>query len=423
MDNLEEDLTCSVCYSLFTDPRVLPCSHTFCKACLDNVLQVSGNFSIWRPLRVPLKCPNCRSVVELPPTGVEALPINVSLRAIIEKYQRDSQPRSPVCPEHPRQPLNVYCVQDRKLICGFCLTIGQHQGHAIDDLQTAYVKEREAPAQLVEQLTDKRWAEVCTLVEQLEQEKARCESLVRQDREAVAQFFQGLERVLARKRDAFMAALDAASLELLREYDPLIEKLKDMKEEQLDLISYSTAVMEEDSPLVYLEKVHMFRERVEALTKTPLPKVTSLYIHPRVSEFLEQHWAGVTIANLEQSQIPRITCCANGFRPKEAICSNWLRMCPTNPASSTILLVLLFLIVVLGLTFAVDPTIMFSILHQVNRVAQSFSHELLTPLCLMKDTVVYLQSLVADLIHKSQSVLSSLEEATGYYMASIYKIF
>lgn len=85
MDNLEEDLTCSVCYSLFSDPRVLPCSHTFCKTCLDNLLQVSTNYSIWRPLRMPLKCPNCRNVMELPPTGVDALPANVSLRAIIEK--------------------------------------------------------------------------------------------------------------------------------------------------------------------------------------------------------------------------------------------------------------------------------------------------------------------------------------------------
>lgn len=74
-----------MCYSLFSDPRVLPCSHTFCKTCLDNLLQASTNYSIWRPLRLPLKCPNCRSVVELPPTGVEALPTNVCLRAIIEK--------------------------------------------------------------------------------------------------------------------------------------------------------------------------------------------------------------------------------------------------------------------------------------------------------------------------------------------------
>lgn len=89
METLEEDLTCSVCYSLFSDPRVLPCSHTFCKTCLDNLLQVSNNYSIWRTLRLPLKCPNCRSTVELPLAGVEALPSNVSLRAIIEKVGKD----------------------------------------------------------------------------------------------------------------------------------------------------------------------------------------------------------------------------------------------------------------------------------------------------------------------------------------------
>lgn len=87
MDDLEEDLTCSVCYSLYSDPLVLPCSHTFCKACLENLLQVSSSYSIWRPLRLPLKCPNCRSVVELPPMGLDALPTNVSLRAIVEKVR------------------------------------------------------------------------------------------------------------------------------------------------------------------------------------------------------------------------------------------------------------------------------------------------------------------------------------------------
>lgn len=204
MDNLEEDLTCSVCYALFTDPRVLPCSHTFCKSCLESVLQVSVNFSIWRPLRLPLKCPNCRSVVELPTNGLDALPVNVCLRAIVEKYQRESRPRSPSCPEHPGQPLNVYCVQDRKLICGFCLTIGQHQGHTIDDLQTAYVKERTDQPTLSQSLRGERWEEMNRLAERLQMEKTRSEALVQKDREVASVFFQGLELTLAQKKEQFM---------------------------------------------------------------------------------------------------------------------------------------------------------------------------------------------------------------------------
>lgn len=85
MDLLEEDLTCSVCYSLFCDPRVLPCSHTFCRICLDLLRRSSTDSSILWPHRLSLKCPNCRSVAELTPLGVDALPTNVSLRAIVEK--------------------------------------------------------------------------------------------------------------------------------------------------------------------------------------------------------------------------------------------------------------------------------------------------------------------------------------------------
>lgn len=309
MDDLEEDLTCSVCYSLFCDPRVLPCSHTFCKACLDNVLQASVNYSIWRPLRLPLKCPNCRSVVELPPTGVEALPVNVSLRAIIEKYQKNRHPRPPCCPDHQRQPLNVYCVQDRKLICGLCLTVGQHQGHNIDDLQAAFIREQQTPAQLLAILSEQRWAQVCELGEQLEQGKAHCESLVRKDRLAVDQFFQGLELTLSKKKEAFLGALDTASAAISQVYDPLINRVKEMQEEQLDLVSLGSSVEEEDCPLVFLDQVHLFRERVEVLMDAPLPSTVALSISPRAADYLQHHWPVVTIGRLDEAPIPRVCCC------------------------------------------------------------------------------------------------------------------
>ncbi|XP_030633884.1 tripartite motif-containing protein 59 [Chanos chanos] len=421
MDNLEEDLTCSVCYSLFNDPRVLPCSHTFCKSCLDNVLQVSANFSIWRPLRLPLKCPNCRSVVELPPSGVDALPINVCLRAIIEKYQRDGRPHPPTCPEHPRQPLNVYCVQDRKLICGFCLTIGQHQGHTIDDLQTAYIKERNTPARLVERLTDRRWEEVCDIVEKLEQEKARCENLIRQDREAVSQFFQGLDLLLARKKDEFMKALDAASTELSKAYDPIIEKLKDMKEEQLDLISLSSSVEEEDSPLAFLEKVHQFRERVNVLTQTPLPKVTPLFISPRAGEFLEEHWTTVTIGGLESGPVPKVTFHKKGCKGKglvqPSIGETWAGVL-LHCSPSIALLCLLLIFIGLCLNPVGGASLGFSLLSQLSQFIQSLTGELASPLC---DTSTFLYTALEHFTLRLSSYISALGERLYLYVAFFFK--
>uniref|UniRef100_A0A8B9RKZ4 Tripartite motif containing 59 n=1 Tax=Astyanax mexicanus TaxID=7994 RepID=A0A8B9RKZ4_ASTMX len=420
MDNLEEDLTCSVCYSLFNDPRVLPCSHTFCKSCLENVVQVSANFSIWRPLRLPLKCPNCRSVVELPPNGVDALPINVCLRAIIEKYQRDGQPRVPTCPEHPRQPLNVYCVQDCKLICGFCLTIGQHQGHAIDDLQTAYFKERNTPAKLVECLTDRRWEEVCGLVERIEQEKARYEGLVRQDREAVVQFFQGLERLLAHKNELFMKALDAVNMRLACTYDPLIEKLKDMKEEQLDLISMCSCVGEEESPLAFLEKVHNLRERVDALTQMALPEVPELYISPRADDFLGEHWDNVTIGRLEDGPVPKISChvkgCCTKGAPRSKLGRTRFRF--QSLTSFVFLVVLLLLLLLLWLNPVGGASLGFSILTQISQAVKSLTAELTFPL---QGSGTFLYCMLHDLSLKLSSYISALGESTYQHVAFFFK--
>ncbi|XP_035647900.1 tripartite motif-containing protein 59 [Oncorhynchus keta] len=427
MDNLEEDLTCSVCYSLFADPRVLPCSHTFCKSCLDNVLQVSAVYSIWRPLRLPLKCPNCRSVVELPPTGVDALPINVSLRAIIEKFQKDSQPQPPSCPEHHRQPLNIYCVQDRQLICGFCLTVGQHQGHPIDDLQAAFIRERQAPAHLLRRLSDHRWAEVCELGEQLDQEKASCEGLVRQDRQAVEQYFQGLELVLARKKEAFMGALDTASMEVSLAYNPLIQRLKELQEEQLDLLSLGSAVEDEDSPLVFLEKVHLFRERVEALVNATLPEVTSLTITPRAAEYLEQHWVGVTIGGLEEGPVPRVCCCAKptilemvlrtetGSQPGGWVRDLWQQLHPTPPV---VLLGMLLLLAAVWVNPVGGASLGFSLLSQLSQMVHGLSSELTTSLW---ETTGFLYAQTGEVVWRYSSALSTLGENTYQQLASLYK--
>lgn len=423
MDNLEEDLTCSVCYSLFNDPRVLPCSHTFCKTCLDNLLQVSTNYSIWRPLRLPLKCPNCRSVVELPPTGVDALPTNVSLRAIIEKYQRDSEPRPPSCQEHCRQPLNMYCIQDRQLICGLCLTVGQHQGHPIDDLQAAFIREKQTPSLLLARLSERRWAQVCELGEQLEQEKARCEGLVRQDRQEVNQFFQTLEALLARKRHAYLEALDKASAEVSRAYDPLIHKVKDLQEEQLDLVSLGSSVEEEDSPLVFLEKVHQFRERVEEFITTPLPSVINLSVTPRAAEFLQQHWPAVTIGSLEEAPVPKVSCCTRCGSVEAAVEAEaggdqsdlWSELRPT---SSVVLLGLLLLLAALWVNPVGGASLGFSLVSRFSQLVHGLSSELITSVC---DTAGSTYAVMEAAVERWSSQLSTVAENAVQQVTALFK--
>lgn len=71
--------------------------------------------------------------------------------------------------------------------------------------------------------------QVCELGEQLEQEKARCEGLLRQDRRNVIQYFQELEATLARKKGACLAALDKAGVDVCQAYDPLVDRVKELQ--------------------------------------------------------------------------------------------------------------------------------------------------------------------------------------------------
>lgn len=360
MHQFEEELTCSICYSIYEDPRVLPCSHTFCRNCLESVIRLSSNFSIWRPLRLPLKCPNCRSIVEIPPSGTDSLPINFALKAIIEKYQQDDHPDVATCSEHYRQPLNVYCLLDKKLVCGHCLTIGKHHGHPIDDLQSAYMKEKETPSKLLEQLTDKHWSEVCLLIGNLEEQKAKCESVVQEDKKTVLQYFKRLNDALDNKKQALLVALDEVNTQIAAEYEPLIERMKGIREEQLELMSLNTSIQEEESPLLFLEKVEDVRQRVKALKEKPLPNIKPVEIYPRIGQVLKDVWAKSEISQINKIVTPQIKLISKGkvCRGCEKENSKHKELWPFN----LLVLAIIPLVVVIFFFF---NTPRFSVVHEV----------------------------------------------------------
>ncbi|NXY86463.1 TRI59 protein, partial [Alcedo cyanopectus] len=312
---LEGELTCTICFSLFEDPRVLPCSHTFCRSCLEGVLELSTNAaSTWRPSITPLKCPNCRSVLEISTDALESLPVNFALKAIIEKYRQEDQ-GAVTCSEHYRQPLNVYCLLDRKLVCGHCLTMGEHHGHPIEDIQSAYLKEKEASGKLMEQLTDQYWTDVCLLLENLKEQKAQCESVIQDDKKLVLQYFKKFNNTLEHKKQALLTALEQVSKHLSEEYDPLIENLKQIREEQLELMSLNTDIQKEDSPLAFLETAGELQKRVQALKEKQLPVVKPVEVSPRMGYLLKEVWSKTEVCHISKILPPEIK-----LIPKRKLC-------------------------------------------------------------------------------------------------------
>ena len=57
-DTLGKHLECAVCLDQYTEPKVLPCLHTFCKRCLQGLLTHERAVE-------KLICPTCRSSAEV----------------------------------------------------------------------------------------------------------------------------------------------------------------------------------------------------------------------------------------------------------------------------------------------------------------------------------------------------------------------
>merc|ERR1719347_1262305 len=68
---------CQICYSEYTEPKILPCKHTFCKLCLEKYVNP----------KLMLECPTCRKEFQLGVLGVTALPDNLELKKDSEESE------------------------------------------------------------------------------------------------------------------------------------------------------------------------------------------------------------------------------------------------------------------------------------------------------------------------------------------------
>nr|XP_054775340.1 E3 ubiquitin-protein ligase TRIM31-like [Lytechinus pictus] len=115
-DTIAQSLECSICASTYTDPKILPCSHTYCKGCLDKLLKFSheNNQNNQR-----IRCPVCRTETNVPNQDVSKLPTNLALRNIIEDMKKQHQPCTN-CKSDDNPHAVMYCQDCGKYLCTTC---------------------------------------------------------------------------------------------------------------------------------------------------------------------------------------------------------------------------------------------------------------------------------------------------------------
>ncbi|KAM5135340.1 E3 ubiquitin/ISG15 ligase TRIM25-like [Mantella aurantiaca] len=191
MASMREELTCSICLEMYTDPVTLPCGHNFCRTCIERFLDTQA-FAVH-------SCPECRAHFQHRP----ALQKNITLCNVVMHFRsvqrnevtgiyctyciRTTVPAIRSClhceaslcddhlrvhstaPEHilvepkvslenrkcsaHKEILKYYCKQDSMCICVSCRLDGEHQGHQVESLDEASEKKKEKLKDVLKRLT------------------------------------------------------------------------------------------------------------------------------------------------------------------------------------------------------------------------------------------------------------------------------
>ena len=138
LNNLHEELSCSVCMCKYTDPKQLPCLHSFCLHCLNGIQRTSGR-------RDKIACPECRHEFNVPDNGnLNALPTNFRINSLVDvlaiKECCTTGVKCGNCDERTKQ--SHYCFQCYAFWCEECIGLHNrmkankdHYALALEDFQ------------------------------------------------------------------------------------------------------------------------------------------------------------------------------------------------------------------------------------------------------------------------------------------------
>ncbi len=146
LEDLERDITCAVCQECYTEPKLLPCLHYYCKKC---ILQLAHRTASQKPF----SCPECRKETTLPVEGVDGLKTAFfvyrmqSMYSTVERVHGKVEVKCEGC-TGSEDKAEAFCRQCAVFICKECVkqhkkwkAFSSHEVDTLEDLKQGRVRE------------------------------------------------------------------------------------------------------------------------------------------------------------------------------------------------------------------------------------------------------------------------------------------
>ncbi|XP_062335225.1 E3 ubiquitin-protein ligase TRIM35-like [Osmerus eperlanus] len=256
----EEDLSCPVCCDIFKDPVFLSCSHSFCKACLQEH---------WKQ-RESQECPLCRRRSSRPDPPCNLVLKNLCESFLQERRQRASAGSEVLCSLHSEK-LKLYCLDDKQPVCLVYLDSKPHSNHRFRPIDEAAQDHKEELQPALKSLQEKlkafkRVKQTCDqTAEHIEIQTQHTERQIKEE-------FKKLHQFLQEEEEARIAALRK---EEKQKSQMMKEKIEGLSRE-ISTLSHTIRAIEEELRAEEISFLQNYKDTVKKAQSTlPDPQLVS----------------------------------------------------------------------------------------------------------------------------------------------------
>lgn len=304
-DSFEQSfLKCSVCHERYNlvdkSPRLLPCHHSFCFACITKCFMKEVDYrqslapmSSGMPYALSISCPSCSAPFITTEEGLKQLTADHRIIQLIDFIGDTDKQTVDYCSNHTLQPLNFFCEACIQPICRDCTVIDHKtcsEKQMVFDINSAVKKYGPVLDKGIEEMKDE--AKV------LKEKRETCES-------AVEKMKNGHTDVCKEIKDVF---------------EKLRKALNDREQELIDMaVSNSGKGNDaiEDKIKLLKEKETLVKDNIDSLQKAKsYGNVKEMFsVHQKVTEYKNE--APITISEVFAND--QSSCTFNGGRDESTL--------------------------------------------------------------------------------------------------------